>query len=897
MTKLNAEYGVINNTLYFSIEKAAAVQSELQLNDQVKYLAVKSSENVDSIVRIDSIENNYWGERTTDQQIQQEVELQRPEYIRTEHRSFPATVFKKNGGILVLNDNDKTQVDLELVTASFVPMVGDHLRLIALVEKSDNFVDGAGEKIDVEEIQCDSSRETTGPVTKIDIHNRCGVIDRKYFFYFDVLHEEYQLPRMNDIVVFEAIRSDQPDNHQWRCIRVALKESRELGRDRNHSDNLQPVRRNNDNVDTRNKNGIEVTDLLHVTLSECGQSKILTFLVSNKGAQRQKILRSIFKDKKQSTCTLLVPASHETIMLEPGNEFKYEIAVKPHYYGKTTQVFTIHFEGNFGIERHIAIDLINENEPIPTIGLNGYSQNGRRNKSYTLDFVNNRRDVIPGQRVSPKSNFVFNKFGPYNVPKNLLTAVLQMATTDEINETLMLITPFSETLSIKTYKKFMEHLLYLEEIQMIHNMRRFDMDRGHFVKEGEYLALHMLNIAEARPSIVVGDSITVSCPWSDETVREAEGCIHKVLSDRIHLKFNQLFHDRYDGSDYRIKFHFSRSSICKQHYAVNTVANQMGEDFLFPSKIITNPSLQLDVEIVDGNLVLTNKISGARSELKWFNKNLNSIQKEAIKNIMRGEARPMPYVVFGPPGTGKTVTIIEAILQLSINVTDSRILVATPSNSAADLITEHLMDSNEFLTGQFVRLVGHNAIEREMIPEHLLKHCSTIDVALPGTTKNEMQVTKSGLKLRCNSDVLGRHRITIGTCNTIGTLMRLKFPRDHFTHAIIDESGQCIEPDVLIPVTFLNKLSGQVIFAGDPMQLGPVVLSRHAIDNGLETSFLVRLLQRFPYQKDTEVCFSNSLVYFNVTFNIPKLFSVLRWATIHGWSRSFCTVTDRCPAF
>ena len=48
----------------------------------------------------------------------------------------------------------------------------------------------------------------------------------------------------------------------------------------------------------------------------------------------------------------------------------------------------------------------------------------------------------------------------------------------------------------------------------------------------------------------------------------------------------------------------------------------------------------------------------------------NKEQEQAVKNIVTGTSRPIPYLVFGPPGTGKTVTIVEAIKQVQVAIRD-----------------------------------------------------------------------------------------------------------------------------------------------------------------------------------------------------------------------------------
>jgi helicase MOV-10 len=106
--------------------------------------------------------------------------------------------------------------------------------------------------------------------------------------------------------------------------------------------------------------------------------------------------------------------------------------------------------------------------------------------------------------------------------------------------------------------------------------------------------------------------------------------------------------------------------------------------------------------VVDTGMVATLFPSGRRElptsntftlrDVDLFNKTIadNSEQKKAVEKILN-VTHDLPYIVFGPPGTGKTVTIVEAILQIK-NRTKKKILVCAPSNSACDMLAIKLLE-------------------------------------------------------------------------------------------------------------------------------------------------------------------------------------------------------------
>lgn len=115
--------------------------------------------------------------------------------------------------------------------------------------------------------------------------------------------------------------------------------------------------------------------------------------------------------------------------------------------------------------------------------------------------------------------------------------------------------------------------------------------------------------------------------------------------------------------------------------------------------------------------------------------------------------------------------------------------------------------------------------------------------------------------------------IIITTVYTAGTLYAMGFERGDFSHIFIDEAGQAMEPETLFPLClytypflrnqYLNRFSmyvtafldkgNQVILAGDPKQLQPVVISKLAKENGLKKSMLDRFINSSQlYKRDRQ---------------------------------------------
>ncbi|XP_049627458.1 RNA helicase Mov10l1 [Suncus etruscus] len=423
----------------------------------------------------------------------------------------------------------------------------------------------------------------------------------------------------------------------------------------------------------------------------------------------------------------------------------------------------------------------------------------------------------------------------------------------------------AELLNVTNYKEKFSTLLWLEEIHAEIELKEYNMSGVILKKNGGFLVLEVPGLAESRPSLYSGDKLILKTQEYNGHVIEYIGCVNEINEEEVTLKVNAEFAQAYNFEPMDVEFTYNRTTSRRCHFALEQVIH-LGVKVLFPDEIILQPpqvtgtwSLVQDTKSDGQSTTKTRKAvkdqtkpaakerrAGAQDvpgfsnlvheapipkaqDKEFFNPVLNENQKLAVRRILSGDCRPLPYILFGPPGTGKTVTIIEAVLQVHSAVPDSRVLVCAPSNSAADLLCLRLHESQVMRPGSMVRVNATCRFE-ETIIEDIKPYC-----------KDGEDIWKAY-----------RFRVIITTCSSAGLFYQIGVRVGHFTHVFVDEAGQASEPECLIPLGLISEVNGQIILAGDPMQLGPVIKSRLAMAYGLNVSMLERLMKRPVYLRDED---------------------------------------------
>ncbi|KAH7729263.1 helicase mov-10-B.2-like protein, partial [Aphelenchoides avenae] len=216
---------------------------------------------------------------------------------------------------------------------------------------------------------------------------------------------------------------------------------------------------------------------------------------------------------------------------------------------------------------------------------------------------------------------------------------------------------------------------------------------------------------------------------------------------------------------------------------------------------------------------------------------MNAMQRHAVMEILSGRHGGTPYLLFGPPGTGKTTTVVEAVRLLLRASPTNRILLCAPSNVAADLLAVELLRHHAIDWFRMRRLYSIYRPLSEMHP--FLKDVVTV---VDGSSGKSF-----GFEAR---EMLLQYRVLV--CTLAASTYLVDGGLDgSFSHIIIDEAGQATEVDCLIPIAGLANERTRVVLAGDPKQLGPVIKEDFLKGTFYGNSMLARLMERSCYASDT----------------------------------------------
>ena len=266
---------------------------------------------------------------------------------------------------------------------------------------------------------------------------------------------------------------------------------------------------------------------------------------------------------------------------------------------------------------------------------------------------------------------------------------------------------------------------------------------------------------------------------------------------------------------------------------------------------------------------------------------LNSTQEEAVNKVLRAKD---VAIVHGPPGTGKTTTLVEAIYETLRR--ENQVLVCAQSNMAVDWISEKLVDrginvlrignptrvNDKMLSFTYERrFEAHSEYELLWAIRKAIRELRAQRKRGGGKYHQKLERLKeraTELEVRINAQLFSEARVI--ACTLVGSANRL-LEGQKFGTLFIDEAAQALEAACWIPIRRVSR----VILAGDHCQLPPTVKSFEALKDGLGKTLMERIVENKPdvvtllkmqYRMNEEIMrFSSDWFYGNQVESAPEV--------------------------
>ncbi|RMZ84099.1 hypothetical protein DV738_g708, partial [Chaetothyriales sp. CBS 135597] len=290
--------------------------------------------------------------------------------------------------------------------------------------------------------------------------------------------------------------------------------------------------------------------------------------------------------------------------------------------------------------------------------------------------------------------------------------------------------------------------------------------------------------------------------------------------------------------------------------AVQTTQLNFSTSYLLKSMLFPDQS----------NAVIQTRLSPAKFEIDWVDGFLNFEQQKAVAAVVADRYGSVPFLISGPPGTGKTRTMVEMALQLLARKKSGvspHLLICAPSDAAADSLAIRLSD--HLGKEQMLRLNAWTRSYAE-VPDKLMLYSYSTDNTTFGLPPFHQLMSYSVVVTTCrDASMLVEARVTnkdlaqiaFNSLSAVSPLAaeNLTSPLQHWTALLLDEAAQATEPESLIPLSVIlplwsppscSRVHPQFVLAGDEFQLGPRVAS-HGQNTGLGTSLFQRLFNRSFY--------------------------------------------------